>query len=137
VADEINLDTSAAIAFVSEGSPVRHHLKALVAGKGLVLTATAEQEFEQIVMACGGPWEQARALRLMKRARIVADNPSARARQLRPTRNLGPPDILILGTGDAMGAPTLTADRRAVMAARAQGVHFQVILHQPVPLKGA
>lgn len=137
MADEINLDTSAAIAFVSEGSPVRHQLKLIVAGKGLLMTVTAEQEFGQIVMACGGLREQARSLRLMNRVRVVADSPSARARRLRATRNLEPHDILILGTADAMGLPTLTADRRAVVAGRAQGVNFAVILHQPVPLRGA
>ena len=131
------MDTNTALAFVSEGSPVRHQLKAVVQGKQLVMTQTAAREFQQIVATIGGPSEQARAQRLLIRVTIVPDNPSARARGLTPTRNLQPNDITILGTGDEMGIITLTADQHAVRAASSQGVDFQVFVHPPVPLTGS
>ncbi len=136
MAGAINLDTNTAVAFVAEGSSVRPLLRTAVAGKALVMTATAEQEFREIVAACGGPREQSRAARFLARVQVVPDNPSARAKALTPTRSLELNDIVILGTGDALGVATMTADRRAVSAARAQGVNFQVFLHAPEPLKG-
>jgi hypothetical protein len=84
----------------------------------------------------GGPLEQARAQRLLNRVDIIPDAPSARAAGLTPTRNLDINDIKILGTGDRLGVATLTADRKAIRAAKAPGVDSVVILHIPVPLKG-
>jgi hypothetical protein len=136
LADEINIDTSSALSFVVEGSTVRHQLKARVAGKAMVMTATAEGEFRTILAASGGPLEQARGARLLARVRVVPDAPSARALRLTATRSLGWNDIVILGTGDALGSETMTADRRAVSAARSQGVNFRVILHPPELLRG-
>jgi predicted nucleic acid-binding protein len=133
----VNLDTSTPIAFVSEGSPVRQQLKAYVQGKGMVMTDTAAREFGAIIAAVAGPQEQARAARFLSRITTVPDNPSRRALTLVPTRNLEPNDIIILGTGDQLGIVTMTADQRAVRAAQAQGVDFQVFIHSPVPLAGA
>jgi hypothetical protein len=133
----MNLDTSTALAFVAEGSSIRHQLKAIVTGKTMVMTGTAEHEFVQIVSASGGPLEQARALRFLSRVQVIPDAPSPRAQALTPTKQLQANDIIILGTGDARGIITLTADRRAVSAARSQGVDFAVSLHPPVPLRGA
>jgi Protein of unknown function (DUF1308) len=130
----VNLDTNAAIAFVSEGSPVRHALKAVVGGGRMVISETARREFEAIAASCGGPLEQARAARLLARVTTVSDQPSPRAQGLRPTRGLSAEDIIILGTGDDLGAVTLTADARAVRAASGQGVDFAVHLFAPVPL---
>src|SRR5262249_27899643 len=125
------------VTFVSEGSLVRHQLKAVVAGKTMVMTRTAEQEFVQIVSASGGPLEKARAVRFLSRVQVVPAAPSARAQALSATNTLQATDITVRGTGDALGATTLTADRRAVSAARSQGVDFAVSLHPPVPLRGA
>ncbi|GJD16200.1 hypothetical protein RIVM261_011560 [Rivularia sp. IAM M-261] len=55
---------------------------------------------------------------------------------MRPTRNLDANDIIILGTGDQMGIITMTADAKAVRAASAQGVEFNVYIHPPYSLKG-
>jgi hypothetical protein len=73
---------------------------------------------------------------LLGKITIVADNPSARARKLKVTKHLGANDIVILGTGDMMGIESLTGDRKAVSAARSQGVNFQVIFHFSPRLKG-
>jgi hypothetical protein len=132
----VNLDTNTAISFISEGSPIRHHLKHLVRGRPMILTETARAELQIILNGSAGPLERARAQRLLERINVVRDKPSARARQLTPTRNIDINDIVILGTGDELGVPTLTADRRAVRSASAQGVDFDVVLHTPVPLRG-
>jgi hypothetical protein len=35
-----------------------------------------------------------------------------------------------------LGIPTMTSDAKFVRGAAAQGVHFAVILHDPMPLRG-
>lgn len=69
--------------------------------------------------------------------KIVPDNPSTRAKTLRLTRRIDVNDIIILGTGDQMGIVTMTADAKAVRAASAQGIDFNVYLHLPYSLKGS
>lgn len=128
----INLDTNTAIAFVSEGSPVRHQLRAFVDNQQLVMVQTAYDEFLRIIQASGGSAE-----RFMKRVTVVPDNPSPAAQMLKPTRRIGENDIIILGTGDQMGIVTMTADAKAVRAASAQGVDFNVYLHSPYSLTGS
>jgi hypothetical protein len=85
VADEINLDTGTAMAFIGEGSTVRHQLKALLLGKDPVMTQTALVEFRHALSLWAGPIELARAVRFLSRIRIVSDSPSARAQGLRTT----------------------------------------------------
>jgi hypothetical protein len=133
----INLDTNTAIAFVAEGSPVRHQLKAFVGNQQLVMVQTAFNEFSRIIEASGGSVEQARADRFLQRITVIPDNPSAVAQALQPTRRIGVSDIIILGTGDRMGIVTITADAKAVRAASAQGVDFNVYLHPAYLLTGS
>jgi predicted nucleic acid-binding protein len=132
----INLDTNTAIAFIAQASPIRHQLKAIVRNQQLVMAQTAFDEFRSIVSYSAGTLEQARATRFLARVRIVPDQLSLNARALKPTRSLDPNDIIILGTGDQMGIVTLTADAKAVRAASAQGVDFNVYLHPSYPLTG-
>jgi rRNA-processing protein FCF1 len=47
----INLDTNTVIAFVAEGSPIRHQLKAFVGNQQLVIVQTAYDEFLRIIQA--------------------------------------------------------------------------------------
>jgi hypothetical protein len=134
--DAVNLDTSSAIAFVMEGSTIRAQLKAYVQGRSMLLCMTAEREFRTAVGRYGGPLEQARAGRLLARVTIVPDGPSPRAAALRPTNHLGLEDIIIFGTGDALGVVTTTGDAQALRAAAGQGVTFAAYLHPPARLKG-
>jgi hypothetical protein len=134
--DEVNLDASTGIALVSEGSPARMAIKTAIAGKRMVMTETAEHEFRQLIAQFAGQVENARALRLLGRVTIVPDDPSTRAQRLRPTNNLEPTDIIVFGTGDRRGIITTTSDRRAVSAARTQGVNFAVFFHDAVRLQG-
>ncbi|OUL33415.1 DUF1308 domain-containing protein [Nostoc sp. 106C] len=133
----INLDTNTAIAFVAEGSTIRYQLRVFVQNQQLVMTQTAIDEFVNIIKYSGGASEQTRANRFLNQIIIVSDNPSIAAQALQPTRSLDPNDIIILGTGDQMGIVTMTADAKAIRAASAQGVDFNVYLHPPYPLTGS
>jgi hypothetical protein len=135
-ADAVNLDTSTAIALVMEGSPLRAGLKAYLGGRAMLLCATAEREFRDAVRWYGGPLEQARAQRFLARVTPVPDGPSRRAAALRPTSNLGLEDIIIFGTGDALGVVTTTGDAQALRSAAAQGVTFAAYVHPPARLTG-
>jgi predicted nucleic acid-binding protein len=132
----INLDTNSAIAFVAENSTVRQPLRAFGQNQQLLMVQTAYDEWINILKYSGGPVEQARANRFLERIVVVPDNPSIAAQALQPTRSLGRNDIIILGTGDQLGVVTVTADAKAVRAASAQGVNFNVYLHLSYPLAG-
>jgi predicted nucleic acid-binding protein len=132
----INLDTNTAIAFIAQESPIRQHLNAIVQDQQLIMAQTAFDEFCTIVRYSAGVLEQARAKQFLQRVTIVPDRLSPKAQALKPTRSLDPNDIIILGTGDHMGIVTLTADAKAVRAASAQGVDFNVYLHSSYPLTG-
>jgi hypothetical protein len=90
----------------------------------------------EIIQFSGGPLERSRATRFLSRVEIVPVQLSAAAKRLTATRRLGENDILILGTGDQMGAITMTADAKAIRAATAQGVDFAVYIHKSYPLVG-
>ena len=133
--EPINLDASSAVAFVSEGSPVRAQPKAFVRGRKIVMCATAHRQFRNIVATIAGTRESARASRLLNQLALIPDAPSARSVILRPTNNLDTEDIMIFGTGDALGAITMTSDGKALRAMAAQGVRFATYLHAPAPLR--
>jgi len=133
--ERVNVDTGSASAFVAQHSRVRHHLKAHVVGKQMVMTQTAAEEFAGLLRVAG-PEEAARAQRFLHRVEIIPDAPSARAVALRETRRVGAADKVIFGTGDQLGIPTMTSDAKFVRGAAAQGIHFAVILHDPMPLRG-
>ena len=130
----VNIDTGTANAFVSEGSSIRHQLKAFVDGKQMMMTETAVNEFKNIVNSVGGPLEQARAQRFLSKVKIIPDNPSKRALSLQTTKKVGANDIIIFGTGDNLGIITMTSDAKFVRGAQAQGIDFDVFVHAPVPL---
>jgi type IV secretory pathway component VirB8 len=132
----INLDTVTAVAFIAENSVVRYILRQYVNEQEMVMTQTAFAEFTTIVKTIAGLSEQTRASRFLQRVIIIPDNPSPRALNLQQTRKLGVNDIIILGTGDQLGIVTITADAKAVRAAYAQGVNFNVYIHPPFPLTG-
>ncbi|RKI39451.1 DUF1308 domain-containing protein [Corallococcus sp. AB004] len=131
----VNIDASTVSTFVSEGSFMRHQLKALVSGKKMVLTETALGEVQNM-MQTAGPKEMARYQRFLDRVSIVPDNPSARALGLKVTKSVGANDIRIFGTADEMGATTMTGDAKFLRGSSAQGVDFDAILHPSVPLTG-
>ena len=134
--ETVNIDTGTANAFISQDSPIRHELKAYVQGKDMVMTETAVNEFRNIVNGAGGALEQSRAERFLNRVTIIPDNPSGRAMELQVTKKVGANDKIIFGTGDNMNIVTMTSDAKFVRGASAQGVDFNVYVHQPMPLQG-
>lgn len=132
----LNLDTGTGITLIAEGSSIRYQVRQYIQKQQMLMTQTALNEFTQIVQLVGGKLEKARAERFLQRVIIIFDNPSTRALKLQPTRRLGENDIIILGTGDRLGIVTLTTDAKAVRAAMAQEVSFDVYIHPPYPLTG-
>ncbi len=133
--EEINIDTGTAVSTVSQNSPVRHQIKDTVKGKQMVMTKTAEKEFDNIVDDIAGQQEKARAARFKEKVKIINDDPSDRAKNLKVTKKVGAEDKIIFGTGDKKNITTVTADGKFVRGAEAQGVEFDVEIHNPVPLK--
>jgi len=131
----VNIDTGTAAAFISQGSAVRHQLKASVDGRSMLMTETAVKEL-QGMLRVAGPEEAARAQRFLGRVSVVPDSPSARALGLNVTKSVGANDIRIFGTGDSIGITTMTGDAKFLRGAAAQGVKFDAFLHPPVPLQG-
>lgn len=131
-----NLDTNTAIALVAQDSPVRQAIRSSLAGQELGMTQTAANELRSIVGAVGGPLEQARAVELLRRVNIIADNPSARVAGLRLTKSIQANDRIIFGTGDQLGIPTWSSDAKFGRGAAGQGVVVDVRLHPPQPLTG-
>ncbi|CAM2063905.1 DUF1308 domain-containing protein [Sulfidibacter corallicola] len=131
----VNIDTGSASAFISQDSPIRHQLKTQLGDRQMVMTETAAAEF-QGMLRVAGPEETARAQRFLKRVNIIPDNPSKRAMDLNTTKKVGANDKVIFGTGDQLSIPTMTGDAKFLRGASAQGVDFDAIVHDPVPLKG-
>ena len=135
--EQINIDTGAGFGFISENSPVRHELKEHVKGKQMVMTETAKKEFTDIVPKAGGPKEQARAEKLMKKVKVIPDDPSKRVMDLKLGQKVDKVnDKIIFGTGDKKGITTLTNDKKFTKGAKAQGVEVDAIVHKSVPLEG-
>jgi hypothetical protein len=101
----------------------------------MVMTQTAADEFAGM-LRIAGPEETARAQRFIQRVRVLPDTPSARAMTLQETRSVGATDKVIFGTEDQLGITTMTSDAKFVRGASEQDVDFDVIVHDPVPLRG-
>ena len=125
-----------AIAAIAEGSTTAPQVRAYVTGKVMYMCATAIGEFQNIVNTIAGPREQARANFLLRTITPVLDVPSARAMALRETGSVGKNDKIIFGTGDTMGAETLTTDAKFIRGAAAQGVIFNARIFASYPLTG-
>jgi hypothetical protein len=132
----INLDTGSLVALASVGNErIRNEVRTHLLNRRPVATETAVSEFER-TLRVAGPRERERATGLLSRVAVVPDNPSDRARLLRTTGRLEANDIVVLGTGDRLGIPTVTSDAKAVRASVAQGVIFNVRIHEPSSFVG-
>ncbi len=124
----VGIDTGMALNLVSDDLATRQAALARLGNAELVMSRTAREEFRVIVDRWAGPLEKARADELLERVRRVGDNWSGRAARLRETGNIEASDIDILGTYDWLDIPAFTTDARAIRAAGAQGVQFNVTL---------
>lgn len=111
--------------------PVLPVLEAFMAGKELLASTAAVTDFKEILRTLGGAKEKERAQSLLGRVTVVTDRPSTRTLALVPSATVTPRSVAIFGTGDALHAITMTANRRFVRAAANQGVHFSVFIHEP------
>jgi len=134
--DSVALDSGAARALSSADRSVANRLTAQIAGRKMIMSQTAADEFQGAVARLAGPAEKDLAENLMNEVQIVADNPSARAAALRITNKVGANDIQIFGTADQLGIPIFTSDFKFLRGAAAQGVEFDAIVHPPMSFLG-
>lgn len=112
-------------------APVLPQLQSFMAGKELVACSAAVTDFQEILRTLGGAKEKERAQTLLRSVTVVPDQPSPRSLALTPSAAVSPRSIAIFGTGDALHAVTMTANRKFVRAAANQGVHYSVFIHEP------
>lgn len=106
-------------------------LQEFMAGKELYACQSAVNDFRVILDTLGGPGEKARADELLRRLRVVPDQPSERTQRLTASSKVNPRSLMIFGTGDTLRAVTMTANSGFVRAAANQGVRYSVFIHQP------
>ncbi|XP_005071855.1 UPF0415 protein C7orf25 homolog [Mesocricetus auratus] len=106
-------------------------LEAFMKDKELFACESAVKDFQSILDTLGGPGERERATLLIKRIRVVPDQPSERALRLVASSKINSRSLTIFGTGDTLKAITMTANSGFVRAANNQGVKFSVFIHQP------
>jgi hypothetical protein len=115
------LDTGAAVNLATL-DPRSGYFASRVQGKPLVMTATAEQQFQSILARYAGSREAARTRAVLNRIHVVPDNPSTRVQNLIERAGVTADDKPIFGTADEMGIVIATTDRRFVLEAQRQGV---------------
>lgn len=118
------LDTGAAVNLATL-DPRSGYFESRVQGRPLVMTATAEQQLQNILARYAGPGEAARARAVLNQVRVVPDNPSARVQNLIERAGVTADDKPIFGTADQMGIVIATTDRRFILAAQRQGVSIR------------
>ncbi|XP_005104830.2 UPF0415 protein C7orf25 homolog [Aplysia californica] len=109
--------------------PVLPALQTFLQGKELYASESAATCFRDLVSLMGGPGEKTRADQLLSTVRVVADQPSARARGLSCGGKVKDRSKVIFGTGDSLEAITVTSNMGFVRAAQNQGVVFPAFLH--------
>ncbi|KNA07281.1 hypothetical protein SOVF_173360 [Spinacia oleracea] len=115
---------------------IHDELKLLLCGKKGIACKTVHSEFTELFSMFGGPYEQMRANQLIKRLKIVPDTPSPRMMSLPVTRKLALKNKVAFGTGDYLGAPTLTANMGFVRAVSQTGMSLFSLEHRPRALVG-
>ncbi|KAJ4823952.1 hypothetical protein Tsubulata_016433 [Turnera subulata] len=117
-------------------SPILGELDSILSGKKGIICESVLSEFKELVSLCGGPNENLRAHRILRRLMVVPDNPSERMMGLPTTRKLALKNKVVFGTGDHWHAPTLTANMAFVRAVSQTGMPLFTIQHRPRALTG-
>ncbi|XP_057545341.1 uncharacterized protein LOC130824377 [Amaranthus tricolor] len=117
-------------------SPIYDELNAALSGKKGIACQSVCAEFMELVSMFGGPNEQMRANNLVKLLRVVPDTPSPRMMSLPVTRKLALKNKIAFGTGDHLGAPTLSANMGFVRAVSQTGMSLFTLEHRPRALVG-
>jgi hypothetical protein len=113
----LNVDSSIATKYASQSPSHMAYLPELektIAGKTLVMTATAIGETLTAIEETENDVEKARLSQFLTKALPIPDLASSSYKGLTPSNQLGENDIKILGTGDALGIPTYTADKQSL-----------------------
>ncbi len=128
VKEKVNLDSGTVRAMLDGSS---FDVEAAVFNKKMVITTTAFEE----VSLYAEKYDKQKELAILLKARdikTIPDNPSERAMSLTTTRKVGENDKIIFGTGDKLNIKTISSDAKFVSGASAQGVDFDVIIHEPI-----
>eukprot|EP00741_Cyanophora_paradoxa_P003638 tig00000093_g3535.t1 len=104
-------------------------LEAVLAGRELVACASAVDQFRKVLAIAAGPRERARAEEFLRRVRTVPDCVSPRAAALREVGRCRALQKAVFGTGDSLGAVTVTTNSGFVRVAVAAGAPFDVFVH--------
>jgi RHS repeat-associated protein len=134
--NSVNLDVGTIIAVSQMGNPsLKATVGAFLAGKRLLLTRTAYNEFMSGPFHFAGPMETVQIAMLLMTVTHIADSPSSEFLSL-PASNsqlgkMDRNDRTIFGTGRNLGVITSTGDSRAVTWALSKGVlsRRDVFLH--------
>ncbi|RUS72810.1 hypothetical protein EGW08_019423 [Elysia chlorotica] len=110
-------------------APVLPVLNRFLAGKQMFACETAVSSFRSILNILGGAEEKERATEFLSRVKVVPDQPSARALELKCQGRVKERSKVVFGTGDTLHAITITSNMGFVRAAQSQGVVFPVFLH--------
>lgn len=86
-------------AIAEKKNPVLPKINEFIKGKELIVTETAVKRFKEILNTVGGPNEKKRGKELLSKVKIVKDEPSQRALQLKD-KNITNQHKIIFGTGD-------------------------------------
>ena len=125
--NQLNLDTGT-VRTLLDGST--DEVDKMINNRDLVISETAMKEAKAYAER-SNRMEELDKLLIDKNITMIPDNPSERAKKLKPTKKLQENDIVIFGTGDNMGIQTITSDKKFLRGASAQGVNFDAILHEP------
>ncbi|CAD6192148.1 unnamed protein product [Caenorhabditis auriculariae] len=110
--------------------PARRNLLEKIEGRDWIMCKTAFEAVKTIVYTVGGETERERWEELIRKVRIVEDNPSPKSELLQLSDRINSRSIVIFGSGDHYKAVTATANKHFVSSAHHQGVAFDVVLHE-------
>ncbi|XP_023021806.2 UPF0415 protein C7orf25 homolog [Leptinotarsa decemlineata] len=129
--------------------PQKPILDAVFEGKTLYCCETARDNFLNIVDTVGGPSEKVRAHQLLNRLIVLPDDADFRQtendhkshkifekvqysdeKKLKPGGKIKERSLIIFTFGDQIQAVTVTANDGFVRAAKQQGIHFVVFIHE-------
>lgn len=116
--------------------PIHVEIGKVISGRKVIVCENVFDEFNDLVLMCGGVNEKLRAGELLKHVVVVKDNPSIRMMSLPTTRKLALKNKIVFGTGDYWHAPTLTANMGFVRAVLQTGMSLFTFEHRPRALTG-
>ncbi|KAG5888793.1 hypothetical protein JTB14_007069 [Gonioctena quinquepunctata] len=129
--------------------PQKPILDSILEGKTIYCCETARDNFLNIVETVGGPGEKVRALQLLDMMIVLPDDADFKhtgndqqfheifdkvqysdEKKLKPGGKIKERSLIIFTFGDRIQAVTVTANDGFVRAAKQQGIHFVVFIHE-------